>query len=70
MKRKYHIHIQGKTGLWIFPVKADPASVAEWRADGIEVGECGGTIPMWVVQMGLIRPWVAMQQAWNSTRLW
>jgi hypothetical protein len=34
------------------------------------VYEVTNSIPEWAVNMGLTRPWVAVQDFWNWIRLW
>lgn len=70
MKRNYAIEIRGKDHTWPFPIKAEPEHVEDWRADGLEVYEIVGAVPEWVVDVGLLRPWLRAQEVWQWLRLW
>jgi hypothetical protein len=70
MKQRYTITVNGAHKRWCFDFEADPQYVEEWRSDGLEIDELGNSIPLWVVRLGLLRPWVAAQDAWNWLRLW
>lgn len=68
MKQTLSVTVQGKQHKWCFDFKGDPAQLAEWRADGLEVYEIQHTIPALAVNAGLLRPWIAMQTAWRWLR--
>ena len=70
MKRTISITVKGKQKTWAFSFEGDPAHLADWEADGLEVCEVLNTIPLWVQQMGLTRLWCRVQDAWNWMRLW
>lgn len=66
---KYFAHMRGRQHEWI--VTVDEASVDDMRADGIEVFEAVYTIPGWVADLGLTRPWCIIQDIWDApTRIW
>jgi hypothetical protein len=65
VKRPMFVEVQGKSGTYVFPFKGDPANVADWRADGLTVQVIEYTVPYWVVDIGLMRPWCALQKAWR-----
>jgi hypothetical protein len=68
MKQRMFIDVQGNRHRWTFPFMGDPAQLAEWRADGLEVNEVYATIPALAVNAGLLRPWIAVQRAWRWLR--
>lgn len=71
MKQWMTIEVRGKTKQWSWHLKADPQYLAEWQADGVQIFALENTIPEWVVDAGLLRPWVWVQDFWNKCmRLW
>ena len=60
---KYAVEIKGRDYVW--HVYVQEAAVEDMRADGIEVMEVYNTIPVWVVDWGLLGVWCAAQDAWN-----
>lgn len=70
MKRNYVIEIRGREHVWGLNVRAEPEHVEDWRADGLVVDEVIATIPEWVVDLGLLRPYVRVQEWWQWLRLW
>jgi hypothetical protein len=66
---KYFANMRGRQHEW--RVDVAEASVEDMRADGIEVFEAVYTIPGWVADLGLTRPWCIMQDIWDApTRIW
>lgn len=57
--------VRGKQSQWVFDFYADPKYLKDWRDDGLEVNEVCNTIPEWVVNAGLVRPYVFMQDIFN-----
>lgn len=70
MKQNLCIEIKGKHKNWSFPFKGDPKYIPEWEADGLTVTELLNSIPEWAVDLGLLRPWVFVQDCWQKMRLW
>lgn len=70
MKRTCQIVVRGKSRTWAFNFQANPAHLAEWEADGLEVYEVLATIPEWAVRLGLTKPWAAVQSLWQWLRVW
>lgn len=65
------ILIGGKSGhVYGFAFRGDPASLQLWRGEGFTVHEVEAAIPVWVVRCRLVRPWAAMQAAWQWLRVW
>jgi len=65
----YVTTVMGKHHEW--RVTVDEASVADMRADGIEVLEISNTVPAWAVDAGFARVWVFAQDLWDiPSRLW
>lgn len=55
------INVRGRKHEWSIKFYGDPAHLEEWRADGLEVNVIENTIPMLVADLGLVRPWVFLQ---------
>ena len=68
MKQRYCITVKGKRHTWAFVFEESPEGLADWRADGLEIGVVANVIPAWVVNAGLMRPWIAAQDAWRWLR--
>lgn len=65
--RIWTIEVRGKRHRWAFNGYGPKQHAEDWRADGLEVTEVLNEIPEWVVDIGLLRPWVAIQDC--CTRL-
>lgn len=63
------IVINGKTKIWSFNAYVDTRYVEEWRADGIEIYELENIIPSSIVDAGLLRAWIFVQDLWNGKYL-
>lgn len=71
MKQALSIEVRGKSGKsYGFNFQGDPRYIEEWRADGLDVVEICNTIPRWAAELGLSRPWFAIQDAWKFVRIW
>jgi hypothetical protein len=68
LKKRLSLEVQGTHKLWAFDIMADPKHMDEWLADGLKVSEVIHTIPVWIVELGLIRPWIFLQDLWNFKR--
>jgi len=65
----YITTVRGRRHEWL--VTVDEASVADMRADGVDVQEVFNTIPLLVVDAGMTRAWVFVQDLWNMpSRVW
>lgn len=69
-KQLMSIEVRGREKQWGFLFEGDPAHLAEWRADGLEVDEVCNVIPVWAQRMGLTRVWCRVQDTWAWLRLW
>jgi len=65
MKKLYSVEIRGVEKHWSFPFYGDSKYLEEWRADGLEINEIINVIPEWVVNAGLLKPWVFFQDLFN-----
>ena len=70
MKDRMSIEIKGRHTNWCFTFQGDPKDLPDWHADGLDVGIVMNTIPAWAVSLGLLRPWVFIQDCWQRARLW
>lgn len=59
------ITVKGSQHKWSFNFYDDPKYLNDWQKDGLEVYIIENTIPMWVVDFGLIKPWVFLQDLFN-----
>lgn len=70
MNRTLAVEVRSPSGkLFSFNFRGDPKHMARWQAEGLVVHEVVGSIPVWAQQLGLTRPWFAVQAAWNWLRL-
>ena len=65
MKKLLSITVKGQTKEWAFNFYGDPRHLEKWREDGLEVNEIVNTIPGWIADIGLARPWVFFQDLFN-----
>ena len=71
MKQRMCVNVVTKIGRKFgFPFEGDPQYLEDWRAEGLDIDIVENTIPVWAVSFGLLRPWIAMQDAWRWLRLW
>lgn len=64
-KKLMFVEVQGRDHTWNFEFYGDPQYLKEWQADGLKVEIVDNTIPMWVVDYGLTKPWVFLQDIFN-----
>jgi hypothetical protein len=69
MKIDMIVMVDGKRESYVFRFKGDPASLEEWRADGLKVYVLERSIPAWVVDLGLTSLWCRLQDVWKTIRL-
>ena len=65
MKKLMSVEVTGASKTWSFLFYGDPKYLEEWRNDGLEVDEIINTIPEWVMDLGLTRPWIFLQDIFN-----
>lgn len=65
MRKPLLITVQGRAGSFGFVFYGDPASIEEWRAEGLDVAEVAYVIPKWVADLGLMRAWCRAQDLWR-----
>jgi hypothetical protein len=61
MKPNLAIDVHGKRKEWCFLIIADKKYLSEWREDGLKIDEVVNVIPEWIVDLGLTRLWVALE---------
>lgn len=59
-----HVSIQGRQHEWGFIFAGDPAHLADWHADGLDVALVVNTVPAWLPAWA-VRGWVAAQDIIN-----
>lgn len=65
MKMTATISVRGKNHEWAVDWHASQAQIDGMIEDGLDVGIIHNTIPAWVVDVGLTRPWCFVQDAFN-----
>lgn len=65
MKKRMNIDVRGKCHEWSVKCDMSQAQIDAMRDDGIELFEVVNSIPMWVVELGLVRPWCFFQDVFN-----
>lgn len=64
-KKLLSIEVKGKSHTWGFDFYGDPKYLQEWRDDGLDIVEIENVIPEWVVDIGLLKPYVFLQDLFN-----
>ncbi len=62
---RYLLNVRGRSAEWAFVVNGDADAAKVWAADGLDVFEVAHSIPAWVADIGLSRPWCAAQSFWR-----
>jgi len=65
MSRRASVEIRGKQRTWAVDWYASQQQIDDMREDGIDVLEIENSVPAWVVDAGLLRPYVFIQDLWN-----
>lgn len=65
MKKLASTEVRGKSGTWVVHWHASDEQIADMQADGIEVFVTENSIPMWVNDLGMTRPWCFVQDVFN-----
>jgi hypothetical protein len=63
--KRLSIEVRGHRHLWSFTFMGDPQYLDDWRGDGLIVAEVVNDVPCWIVNLGLLRPYVFLQNVWN-----
>jgi len=61
----YTVETRGKYKTWAINWYCDPKDVDAMREDGIEIFEIVNIVPGWIVDLGLMRPYIFIQDLWN-----
>ena len=64
------IEVQGTHKKWCFHFYGDPKHIKVWSDDGLQVNIIENTIPAWVADLGLTRPWCILQDVFNLKNPW
>lgn len=64
------LSIRGKQSEWGLTVPMKQGQIDAMRADGIEIGILANTVPFWIAECGLTRPWCFVQDIWNFKNPW
>ncbi len=59
------VDVRGTQSEWGIPCDLSRDAVDAMRADGLDVKVIENTIPGWIADLGLTRPWCFMQDLWN-----
>lgn len=65
VKKLLSVTVKGNTSEWSFNFYGDPKYLQEWRNDGLEVYEICNTIPEWIVNLGLLKQYIFLQNLFN-----
>ena len=63
--KRYSITIYGKEKKWSFDTFIDPKYLQDYWDDNIQIDEVLNTIPEWVADIGLGKPWCFFQDLFN-----
>jgi hypothetical protein len=69
MNKLCSIVVTGNDKTWSFNAYVDTKYIDEWRKDGIEIYELENIVPSFVVDIGLLRVWIFLQDLWNGKYL-
>ena len=64
-KKILTVLVKGTNKEWSFEFKGNPKHLPTWRDDGLEVYELVNSIPEWVANLGLTKPWCFFQDIIN-----
>ena len=64
------VFVRGRRSSWTFQFHGNPAHLADWREDGLEVYEITNAIPAWAVDLGLARAWCFVQDLFHFRNPW
>lgn len=59
------VDVRGKQSEWGIPSDLSREAIDDMRADGVSIIVPENIIPVWVVDLGLTRPWCFLQDLWN-----
>lgn len=59
------VEVRGKQGEWGIRADLPREAIEDMRNDGVHVIIPENSIPLWVVEAGLVRPWCFLQDLWN-----
>lgn len=59
------VEVRGRQGEWGIPADLARDAIKDMQDDGVQVIVPENSIPLWVVQAGLVRPWCFLQDLWN-----
>ncbi|WP_148649642.1 hypothetical protein [Lysobacter antibioticus] len=69
-KKWLHLHVKTATSSFWFEVLDDPANLDYWRSHGVEILEGCNAGPEFIVNAGLLKPWVFLQDIFNFKWPW
>lgn len=61
----HSVQVRGKQSTWCIDTYITETTAADWRADGLTVHKIENTIPAWVAEIGLARPWCFLQDVFH-----
>ena len=65
MKQRVELVMRGKSSEWAVSCDMSRGQIDAMVADGIEIGIVHHSVPMWAVDVGLLRPWCFVQDVFN-----
>lgn len=64
-KKLMSVMVQGKRSKYHFDFYGDTKHLKGWRDDGLEIDLIENVIPAWVVEIGMLKPWIFLQDVFN-----
>ena len=64
-KKLLSITVKGKQHEWGFNFYADPKHIPTWIEDGLDVVQIENIVPEWIVDIGMLKPYVFIQDLFN-----
>jgi len=64
-KKLLSVTVKGNQSKWTFNFYGDQNHIQDWVNDGLEIVEIENVIPKWIVDIGLLKPYVFLQDIFN-----
>ena len=65
MKKRMSLTVRGKCHEWAVDSDMNQSQIDAMREDEVDLHEIVNSIPMWAVDLGLVRPWCFFQDIFN-----
>lgn len=64
------VDVRGQRSEWGIPADLSREAIESMREDGVNIIVPENTIPAWIVDIGMIRPWCFLQDVWSFKNPW